>query len=173
MACSAIAKGRVLGCKDSRIGIKYFDIIPFSELGFTVAAQEIATLPVGLTEVFRYEVKGTGNKWDDVPTVNAENRTTEFKQTLNLVLPKLGKETEVELMALLYGRSIVFAHDYNGNVKVFGIDSGLDATTAPASSDTSGYAITLEGSDSKYAPFLSSAAKTALAALVSTDIITP
>lgn len=172
MACD-ITSGRKLPCKDSRIGIKSVDFAPFSEYGFSVTAQEIAALPVGLTTVFRYEVKGTGNKFDDVPTVNLETRTVEYKQTLSLLLQKVGATTEVQLMLLLYGRVVAFVKDYNGNVFVVGIDSGMDATTAPRSTDTSGYTITLEATDGRYAPYLSSAAKTALEALVSVSVVTP
>jgi hypothetical protein len=39
-----------------------------------------------VTAVFRYQVKGTGNKFEDVGTINAENRTVEFKKSLSLVL---------------------------------------------------------------------------------------
>lgn len=170
MACDVTA-GRKLACKDSRTGIKHVDFAPWSEVGFTVAAQEIATIPIGLTEVFRYELKGAGNKLEDVPTVNLENRTTEFKQTLSLMLQKVGSTTEVELMLLLFGRVLAFVHDYNGNVFVCGIDSGMDATTAPRSTDTNGYSVTLEATESKYAPYLADAAKTSLEALVSPTVI--
>jgi len=82
------------------------------------------------------------------------------------------------LQALKAGRTIAFVHDYNGNVKVVGIDSGLDATTSTAQTggaggDLSGYNITLQAMDSKEAPFLSSSAKTALEALVSDVVIEP
>ncbi|MFZ2432478.1 MAG: hypothetical protein WAW57_15170 [Lutibacter sp.] len=172
MACD-VTSGRSLPCKDSRTGIKSVDFAPFSEYGFSVAAQEIATLPVGLTTVFRYLVKATGNKFDDVPTINLETRTVEYKQTLSMILQKVGATTEVQLMLLLYGRVIAFVKDYNGNVFVVGIDSGMDATTAPRSTDTSGYTVTLEATDGRYAPYLSSAAKTALEALVSLTTIAP
>jgi len=133
-------------------------------------------LPVSLTEVFRYEVKGTGNTLVETSTINQDNRTTEVAQVITAVLPKLNKETEVELQALKAGRTIAFVHDYNGNVKVVGIDSGLDATTSTAQTggaggDLSGYNITLQAMDSKEAPFLSSSAKTAVEALVSDVVI--
>jgi hypothetical protein len=172
MSCD-ITKGRKLPCKDSRIGIKYVDFALYSEYGFVVSAQEVATLSTGLDEVFRYEVKGTGNKLSEVATVDAEKRTTEIKQTLDLILPKLSKESEVELLSLVYGRVVAFVHDFNGNVVVCGIDNGLDATTASKGTDESGYKITLEAMESKYSPFLSSSAKTALTALVSTTNVTP
>lgn len=177
MACD-ILKGRKLSCKDQRGGIKYVDFVPFSEFGFSITGQEISTLPAGLTEVFRYEVLGTGNTLVETATVNRDNRTTEIAQVLTLVLPKLSKESEVEIQALLYGRVIAFVHDYNGNVKVVGIDTGLDASTATAQTggagtDLSGYNVTLNAMDDRYAPFLGTTAKTALEALVSTDVVEP
>jgi len=172
MACE-ILKGRTLACKDSRTGIKYVDFAVYNGIAFTIANQEIATLPVGLTEVFRYEVKGAGNSLIETATVNNDNRTTEIVQVLALNLQKLGKETEVELQSLLYGRVVAFVTDYNGNVKVVGIDSGLDATTSVMSTEVSGYTVALEAKDKIFAPFLSSSAKTALLVLISNDEVTP
>jgi hypothetical protein len=57
----------------------------------------------------------------------------------------LGVTSDVELSALLYGRVYAFIRDYNGNVIVCGIDSGMDATTLNKSTDTQTYNITLEG----------------------------
>lgn len=172
MACE-ILKGRTLGCKDQRMGIKYVDFAVYEGYTYTVVSQEVATLPAGLTEVFRYEVKGAGNSLIETATVNNDNRTTEIVQALALNLPKLGKETEVELQSLLYGRVVAFIHDYNGNVKVVGIDSGLEATTGVMSTETSGYTIAMEAKDKAFAPFLASAAKTALLALVSAQVVNP
>lgn len=172
MACD-ILKGRTLACKDSRTGIRYVDFGIYDGDVYTVSAQEIATLPAGLTTVFRYEVKGAGNSLIETATVNNDNRTIEIVQALALNLPKLGKETEVELQSLLYGRVVAFITDYNGNVKAVGIDSGLEATTGVMSTETSGYTIALEARDNNFAPFLASAAKTALLALVSSQVINP
>ena len=172
MACD-ILKGRSLACKDSRTGIRYVDFGIYDGDTYTVSAQEIASLPAGLTEVFRYEVKGAGNSLIETATVNNDNRTIEIVQALALNLPKLGKDTEVELQSLLYGRVVAFIHDYNGNVKAVGIDSGLEATTGVMSTETSGYTIALEARDNNFAPFLASAAKTALLALVSAQVVNP
>lgn len=171
MACD-ITKGRKLGCKDQRTGIKYIDFAPFDSSNvFAITGQEVSTLPAGITEVFRYEVKGAGNTFVDTGTTSIDTRTTNFKQVLNAVVQRAGKETEVELKALLFGRVVAFIHDYNGNVKVGGHETGLDGTMAEYSTETSGYKVTLEAEASTFAPFLSSSAKTALEALVSTDII--
>lgn len=178
MACD-ITKGMKLPCLDQRGGIKFIDFAPYnSTLAYTIVNGEIATLPVGLTEVFRYELKGTGNTLVETATTSVDTGTTEIAQVITAVAPKLGKEKQVELQAMLYGASTAFVHDYNGNVMVVGIDSGLRSTggvkqTGGAGTDLSGYNINLSAMDSKYSPFLSPSAITALNALVSDEVITP
>lgn len=172
MACD-ITKGRGLACKDQRTGIKHIDFFPYNPANvFTVVGQEVTVIPAGLEEVFRYKVKGAGNTFEDVPTTNLDNRTTDFDQTLNVALQRAGKDTEVQLMLLLYGTVGAAIHDNNGNVKIAGISNGLDATTAPYSSETSGYKITLVGKETGYAPVLSVSNKTAWEALVSDALVT-
>lgn len=171
MACD-ITKGRGLACKDQRTGIKYIDFAPFvSTNTFTLSNQEVATIPAGIAEVFRYEVKGAGNTLVDTGTVNLDTRTTNFKAVINANLQRANNDTEVELKALLFGRVVAFVHDYNGNVKVVGHETGLDGTMAEYSSDTSGYKITLEAEASTFCPFLTTAAIEDLEALVSGDVI--
>ena len=177
MAC-LITKGRSLSCKDQRGGIKMIDFANYANYNFVVAGQEIATLPVLLTDVFRYEVKATVNNLTETGTVNQDNCTTEVVQALAVTLPKLGKETEVELQALSAGRTVAFIHNYNGDVKVVGIESGVEvatftASTGGAGGDLSGYTLSFTAMDSKLAPFLSATAKTALEALVSNSVINP
>lgn len=170
MACDLVTKGRTLSCKDNRIGIKYIDFANFDSANvYSATAQEIATLPVGLEEVFRYQVKSTGNSLVETSTVDPEKRTTEIKQVVNMALQKMGKESEVQLLALIYGTLTAFVHDFNGNVFAVGIDTGLDSTSCVKSTEDGGYKITLEAVDTKFSPFLSSSAKTALEALVSID----
>lgn len=174
MSCDLITKGRTLSCKDNRIGIKYIDFANFDSANvYSVTAQEIATLPAGLDEVFRYQVKSTGNSLVETATIDLEKRTTEIKQVLNVALQKMSKESEVELLALTYGLTTAFVHDYNGNVFAVGIDTGLDATSSTKSTDDGGYKLVLEAIDTKYSPYLSSSAKTALEALVATTNVTP
>jgi len=178
MACDQISKGRKLSCKDQTGGIKYIDFAVYDDYGFVVANEAIATLPVLLTEVFRYEVKATVNTLTETATVNADNRTTEIVQALAVTLPKLSAESQVEVQALLAGTVIAFVWDYNGNVNVVGINNGADATTVTkatggAGGDLSGYTIALEAKDNRLSPFLSPAAKTALKAIVSDEVIIP
>ena len=173
MACDIITKGRKLPCKDNRIGIKLVDFAVYDSTGFTVADQEISSLPGWLEDVYRYEVKATGNSLVETSTTDMEKRTVDVKQVLSLLLQKITKASEVELLALIYSTVVAFVHDYNGNVYAVGIDTGLDASTSTKSTDDGGYKLTLEATDTKFSPFLSSGAITALDALVSANNVEP
>lgn len=173
MSCDIITKGRKLPCKDNRIGIKLVDFAVYDSTGFTVADQEISSLPAWLEDVYRYEVKATGNSLVETSTTDMEKRTVDVKQVLSLLLQKITKASEVELLALIYSTVVAFVHDYNGNVYAVGIDTGLDASTSTKSTDDGGYKLTLEATDTKFSPFLSGAAITALDALVSAQNVEP
>jgi hypothetical protein len=173
MSCDIITKGRKLPCKDNRIGIKLVDFAVYDSTGFTVADQEISSLPAWLEDVYRYEVKATGNSLVETSTTDMEKRTVDVKQVLSLLLQKITKASEVELLALIYSTVVAFVHDYNGNVYAVGIDTGLDASTSTKSTDDGGYKLTLEATDTKFSPFLSGAAITALDALVSANNVEP
>lgn len=173
MPCVSISKGRKLACKDSRVGIRLVAFAPYVEATWAATLNEITTIPVAITKVYPYEVKSAGNSLIETATVNADNRTTEVKSVLSLSLQKLGKESEVELQALLYSRVIAFVYDYNGNVHVVGNDSGCDATTGVKSTDTNGYTLTLEAMDKDYSSYLSTTAITSLKALFDTTFIEP
>jgi len=178
MACEEVTSGRKLPCNDQRGGIKYIDFVPFAEYGFVSTAEEIATIPAAITEVFRYEVKATTNTLTETATTSQDNGTTEYAGALAVTLTKINAPTQVQLKALLHGRAIAFVWDYNGNVNVLGIDSGVYGTTSTkatggAGGDLSGYTLALASMDSRYSPLLTSAAKTALNALVSDVVITP
>ena len=59
MSC-IITKGKLLGCKDQRGGIKNLYMANFAEYGYTIANQVLTDLG-DLAEVFKYEVKATTN----------------------------------------------------------------------------------------------------------------
>lgn len=172
--CTDITKGRKLACKDQRAGIKQVDFAVYiNNLDFEIAAQEATVIPGAIEDVFRYELKGAGNVFTEEGTTDMDKRTHEVKQTLALLLQKMSKESEVELKALTSGRVIAFVYDYNGNVKVVGIDSGMELASRKSGTDISGYTVNLEAVDKDFAPFLSASAKTALEALISSSNVTP
>lgn len=178
MACDAITKGRKMPCNDSTGGVKWIDFAPYdSTYSWAITGEELTALPEGLEEVFRYELKGTGNNLTETATVNQDNGTTEIAKVVSGVLQKLGAETQVQVRALLYGTCIAFVRDKNNKVHAVGIETGLAATagakqTGGAGTDLSGYTFSLQELGANMSPILSSTAVTALNALVSEETIT-
>jgi hypothetical protein len=167
-------KGRKLPCKDQKGGIKNLYIANYDNYVFTVA-NEIVTALGTLAEVFKWELKGA-NTFTQTPTVSRENGTAFVSQVVAATFPSLDPDTQNELKLMMYGRPIIFVEDYNGNITVGGIENGMEMTggsivTGGASGDLTGFTVELTGDEKTAAPFLNSAMKTALFALVSTSVV--
>jgi hypothetical protein len=174
MSCD-ITKGRRLPCKDQKAGIKALYFANFDNYDFVYASSVLSSLGT-LANVFKWEVKGTGNSLTETATTSRDNGTTFFSQVVAATLTSLDAETQHEMKLLIWGRPIVFVEDYNGNIKACGIDSGMEATggtivTGAASGDLSGFTLEMTGEEKDPAPFLNSSAKTALLAAVSNAYI--
>lgn len=176
--CDLITSGRTLACNDQLAGVRHIDFAVYDEYGFVVAANAIAALPVSLTEVFRYEVKGSGNNLTETAAISQDNGTTVITAVVNGVLVKLGAATQTQAKAIISGRSIAFVRDENDNVHVVGINGGLTGVsgvkqTGGAAGDLTGYNFSIQAMDKNYSPMLAPAAITALNALVSDTVVTP
>jgi len=174
MVCD-LNKGKKIVCKDQMGGIKALYFANFNEYGYTIA-NEIVTALGTLAEVFKWELKGSTNTLTQTATASRDNGTAFFSQVISATFPKLDAETQQELKLMMYGRPQVFVEDYNGNIVLCGVENGMEMTagtivTGGAGSDLTGYTVELTGTEKLGAPFLNSGMKTALTALVSTDII--
>jgi len=174
MACD-LANGRKLPCKDQKGGIKNLYFANYDAYGIVVASDIVTGLGT-LAEVFKWELKGTANTSTQTMTTSRDNGTTFFSQVVAGTLPYLTPEAQNELTLMAYGRPIVFVEDYNGNITIVGLENGAELTggtvvTGGASGDLTGFTIELTAEEKRGAPFLNSAMKTALFALVSTEYI--
>lgn len=175
MSCD-LSKGRKLPCKDQKGGVKNIYVANFNAYGFTIANNVVTALGT-LAEVFKWELKGSANTFTETPNASRDNGTTFFSQAIACTFPKLDPETQTELTLMLYGRPIIFVEDYNGNIKVAGVENGVDATGGSitmggASGDLTGFTFEGTGEERLASPFLNSSMKTALFALVSSAYIT-
>lgn len=174
MSCD-VTKGRKLPCKDQKAGIKALYFANYDNYAMVVASSVLTSLGT-LADVFKWEVKGTGNTLTETANTSRDNGTTFFSQVVAASLTRLDAETQHEMKLLIWGRPLVFIEDYNGNIKLAGLDSGMEATggtivTGGASGDLSGFTLEMTGEEKDPAPFLNDGAKTALLALVSNTYI--
>jgi hypothetical protein len=174
MAC-LITKGKLLGCKDQRGGIKNLYLANFEEYGYYVIAAQVLTDLGDLTEVFKYEVKATTNALTETGTVSEDNGTFLNAQSLAVTLPKLGADLQAQIQLICAGRPQVFVEDYNGNIMLIGLTNGTMSNcvkqTGGAGGDLSGFQLTIAAEESNLSPFLSPSMVTALYALVSDQVV--
>lgn len=171
MACDFITKGkRAAACMDTVGGVKNIYFSLFADYGMTVSAQEVTDLG-SLDEVYKYEVIGTGAGVTETFTPSAENLTSFVSQKLNATFQGIDADTQNELHLILKHRSLVFAEDYNGNIKLMGFENGVwgsggTAVYGSAKGDLNGYTVEFSADEKDFAPLLNSGAKTALQAAV-------
>ena len=170
--CITLSKGRKLPCKGGVGGIKALGIIPWSESQITYTAGEVTTFPASITDVYRYQVKNTGNTFNEEIAYDPETRSTVFNGTVSVVLNKLDLETRNELKMMAMGEVVIFVETHAGDIFVCGFESGADITggtiaeTGGAKTDFTGSKLTITYNSQEPYLRLSSAAKTAYAAQV-------
>jgi len=173
MAC-LITKGKLLGCKDQRGGIKNLYFANYEDYGYVIAAQTLTDLG-DLTEVFKYEVKATTNALTETGTSSEDNGTFLNAQSLAVTLPKLGADLQAQIQLICAGRPQVFVEDYNGNIMLIGATNGTMSNctkvSGGAGADLSGYTLTIAAEESNLSPFLNTAAKEALMTFVSDQVV--
>ena len=167
MSCVTLSKGRLLACKGGAGGLKAVSFGVWSNTAIVTATNgEVATLPVGLTAVYRYQLKNAGNTFTEEIVADSETRNVLYNGALALVLQKLDIDTRNEIKMLAMGELIIFLEANDGNVYVIGSENGAELTggsfvTGGAKADLSGANLTF--STSELEPFftLSTAAKAA------------
>ena len=172
MACEFITKGKkATACMNSVGGVKNYYFALWGDYGITVVNGEVSSFGSFEYEVFKYEVTGNANSLTETLNPSMENMTAFVTQVASATFQGLNKDLQVQLSLLAKSRTLVFEEDYNGNIKLMGLTNGAygsagTAVTGAAKGDLSGYTIELTAEEKDYAPFLSSAAKTALYAAV-------
>ena len=171
MACDFITKGKKANtCMDSVGGVKNYYFALWGNYGMHIVINEVLTLG-SLAQVFKYEVTGNANSLTETLNPSMENMTAFVTQVASATFQGLNKDLQNQLSLLAKSRTLVFEEDYNGNIKLMGLTNGAygsagTAVTGAAKGDLSGYTIELTAEEKEFAPFLSSAAKTALYAAV-------
>ena len=174
MACDFITKGKkATACMNRIGGVKNYYFALWGDYGMTVGQGEVTNLgTIGADgSVFKYEVTGNANSLTETLITSMENMTAFVTQVASATFQGLNNDLQVQLSLLAKSRTLVFEEDYNGNIKLMGLTNGAygsagTAVTGAAKGDLSGYTIELTAEEKEFAPFLASAAKTALYAAV-------
>jgi hypothetical protein len=151
MACTALASGRSLACKENVGGIKAIYFATFGSLGdLTVDTDDSTVTAFGGTPTwYQWDVKGA-NSLEQTITASRDNGTVFYDQIVTAVFTKLDADTQEELLKIIGGRPHIVVEDYNGNKLLVGAYNGVDVNggsigTGAAMGDLSGYSLTLQG----------------------------
>jgi hypothetical protein len=173
MSC-LISKGKMLGCKDQRGGIKNIYFANYGNYGFVINAHQVTDLDT-LDVVFKYEVKATTNALTETGTSSEDNGTFLNAQSVAVTLPKLAADLQAQVQLICAGRPYVFVEDYNGNILLLGATNGTMSSctkvTGGAGSDLTGFTLAITAEEGNLSPFLDATTKTALFALVSDVVV--
>lgn len=173
MAC-ALTAGRTEPCKDTVGGIKSVWMFDYIEDPFTVSAGQATAINVGVTEVFKYDLRADNNTFTESIVSDKNTGVTLNTQTLELRLKKQDYTTSAEIKLLANARPIIVIEGYDGTYKAMGITDGCDLTASNiqsggAKTDFNGYDLTFTAEETSLAPMLDSTTVTALVALEGTQ----
>lgn len=151
--CTNLTLGRKLPCRTGSGGLRAISFAPWSvDTVMTGTTQEIAVISSAITNVYRYEVKNSGNAYTETIAGDADTRSVLYNGELAVVLQKLDKETTNEIKMLGMGELVIFLEDYNGHVYVIGNGTGALLTAGTivsggARADMQGYNLTFSTSE--------------------------
>jgi hypothetical protein len=177
MAC-LVYSGRTDACKTFIGGLKNIYVANYAPDLFTILAGEVTGIAVGLTEVFKYELRADGNLTATEGVSDKNTGTTVFNQSLSAVLIGQDKDTALQLKLLMQGYQYVIVQDRMDNYRLLGSLEGGSVTASSilsggAHADFNGFNMTWTSTATSPPETLDSATVVALLALVSATNITP
>lgn len=178
MALCDITKGKnIIACKDAVSGLKAIYVANYFDYEFETV--QTATDGNSLTDigtldtVFKYELRNSGNTFNQDNTSSRDNGTTIYTQTLNFILTNISTEMEFQIRMFGLGRPIIFVEGNNGLFFVVGSKNGCEVTSKTELQGTmdsmNGYTLTAVATEKDPIFYLTSGAITSLKAIVSTD----
>jgi hypothetical protein len=130
MACTVVAEGRALPCKDSLGGIKQVWIGNFvSPTWGAVSSGEIANAVTSSALVFKnYDMHKNTGSFTQTVNASVENGTIFYTQVVSCVFSNEVKSDIDDFQKLTKGRMALCVQDVNDNVFVMGHTRGVELT---------------------------------------------
>jgi hypothetical protein len=159
MSCD-LTIGRYDGdCLDSVGGIKQIYIINYTYNLKTLATitDETITAVSSQLDAFMFELRGANNI-DESNTKDINAGTSIFEASGTITLKKQDNFTQGQMMLLSKGRPQVIVEGYDGSLRLFGIENGVDIAVNTASgadlNEFNGYTLTLTSKEINMAYFV-------------------
>lgn len=175
MAC-LITAGRAESCKDSVGGLRNIYFINYqiadADVAYDVTNTDLITDVNNVDSLYKFELKGSNNTFEQTINSDRNNGTTFFTQVLNIRLKKQDIATTKNVKLLSYGRPHIIVETNNGQYFLMGLKHGCDVTggtisTGGALGDFSGYSLTFTAEEEVPANFINATTESALVTLFS------
>lgn len=173
MACN-LANGRVESCKDSISGIDAVYFINYqiesSDVTYNGTNTDQIDAITNVDNLYKFEVKGSANSFNQSIKSDRNNGTTYFEQTLTIELKKQDVATSKMVKLLAYGRPHIVVKTRSNQFFIMGLTQGSDMTageigTGAAAGDFNGYKLTFVAEEAVYANFLNASTQSAMVSL--------
>ena len=173
MACD-IAKGRVEQCKDQVGGLKAVFFINYqiarADITYDATDTDMITAITNVDTLYKYELKGVDNTFDQDVVSDRNAGTTYFSQKLNIRLKHQDIATHKQIKLLSYGRPHIIIQSNNDQFFIMGLEQGADVvggmiSTGGEMKSASGYSLNFVADEKVPANFLNASTSTAMLAL--------
>tara|TARA_R110000782_G_scaffold239254_6_gene325637 strand:+ start:2329 stop:2871 length:543 start_codon:yes stop_codon:yes gene_type:complete len=130
MACTAVAAGRALPCKDSLGGIKQIWVAAFVDPTWAaVSSGEIADAVTSSATVFKnYDMHKNTGSFTQTVNASVENGTIFYTQVVSCVFSNEVAADISDFQNLTKGRLAICVQDVNDNVFIMGHTRGVELT---------------------------------------------
>jgi cyclophilin family peptidyl-prolyl cis-trans isomerase len=173
MAC-LITKGRTEQCKDQVGGLKAIYIINYqiatADITYDNTNTDLITAITNVDTLYKYELKGADNTFDQDVVSDRNAGTTYFSQKLNIRLKHQDIATHKEIKLLAYARPHIVVETNNSQFFIMGLEQGADVvggtiSTGGEMKSASGYSLNFVADEKLPANFLNASTPAAMLAL--------
>lgn len=180
MACD-ISHGRTEQCKDQVGGLKAVYFINYqiakSDVTYDGTNTDMITAITNVDTLYKYELKGADNTFDQEIISDRNAGTTYFSQKLNIRLKHQDIATHKEIKLLAYGRPHIVVETNNSQFFIMGLEQGADVvggtiSTGGEMKSASGYSLSFVADEKVPANFLNASTPTAMLALFTSATLT-
>ena len=160
MECNVMI-GRAEPCKDSVGGIKSVYFIDYNTATYDTCTKTngIITAFGEMLVLYKYDLKGS-NLFNETSEGSRNNGTAFWKQEGDIRLKKQTSDLKDILDLLIIGRYHILVEDYNGNLRIAGLENGCDifgkAQSGANLGEFNGAKVIFQGNEKKLATYMSS-----------------
>ena len=161
MSCEILSGRQDFSCKTSVGGLKNIYILQGFDAQLkanSTIANSIMTATTSANTVYKFELLNDGNTFSEENEVSRSTGTSLFNPQGAIVIKRQDASTQTLLETLSKMRSQIIIEDHNGNLRIAGLENGVDfqisTQSGGAMADLNGYNLTFSGKEKNMAVYV-------------------